>query len=84
MVSLCREGIAELTGGVSPCGFTLESFNYGLVLGLMLFIQISHLVLVLWPFPSCFPSCLLSGVPQPLLLTGKELVWVSPAAWGGL
>lgn len=39
----------------------------------MLFIQISHLLLVLWPFPSRFPSCLLSGVLQPLSLTGKEL-----------
>lgn len=46
----------------SPCGF----FNYGLMLRLMLFIQISSLLLVLWPFLSCFPSCLLS-------LTGKEL-----------
>lgn len=62
IVSLCREDIAEATGGVSPCG----SFNYGLMLRLMLFIQISSLLLVLWPFLSCFPSCLLS-------LTGKEL-----------
>lgn len=40
MVSLCREDITEVTGGC-----TLGSFNYGLVLGLVLFIQISHLVL---------------------------------------
>lgn len=39
----------------------------------MLFIQISRLLLDLWHFPSRFPSCLLSGVLQPLLLTGKEL-----------
>lgn len=58
---------------MSPCGFTLESFNYALVHGLMLFIQISCLLLVLWPFPSRSPSCLLSGVLQPLSL-GKDCV----------
>lgn len=77
MVSFCREDIAEVTGGVSPCGCTLGSFNYDLVLGLVLFIHISHLLLLLCPFPSCFPSCLLSGVLQPPSFTGEEpcLCW---------